>query len=305
MGSSHSSNNQHKETDNNNIDDNSANNKYKDPDGGELPVEYFYEYRDRNRSNLDRTILLDIFSEEFGSMRHQVKANTTIKEVKEIINQYIPLGPQNFFLEINKSRNYDDKKIVNDCLFDECDVVMITIHDLSPKFTMIFDITDIKDDFKELQINTLEFRPYNRLIQAYKKVSKKLNISSFRYNLRFNGELIPFANNDQLQQHFIDLNLTNGSSALKIENLNPPPPPESGFEITIHFYGKKENFKASRKNIVDDLTFTDILSSSNKKDLYFVLMPKGKVLDKNETFEEQGVLHNSVINAIIKLRNGK
>ena len=198
MGHSHSSDSTNKSdnSDNKNGDDNNDNQI--DYDGDELPVEYFYEYRERDRDNLDRTILLEISSKSFDNIRHQVRASTTLKEVKIIISRDIPLDPNNFILEVNKTTNYDDSKIVNNYLFGKCDVVMITIHDTSPKFQINFDTTDIKDQFTTIQNNTLQFRLYDRLKRAYQNVTRILNVSSYRYNLKFNETVIPFTDENQL-----------------------------------------------------------------------------------------------------------
>lgn len=301
MGNSHSSNRPRYF----NNEENNNRNDINDPDGGELPVEYFYEYRERDRDNLDRTILLEIHCESFGNIRHQVKATTTLKEVKEIINKDIPLDSGNFILEVDKRKNYDDQKTVNDFLFENCDVVMITIHDISPKFKIEFDTTDIKDQINTLQSDSLEFRPFDKLKKVYKKVSNILNISTYRYTLKFNETAIPFTDESQLDKNFIDLNLTDGSASIKIENLHLPPKNENDFIVTIRFYGKKEKFNASRNNIVDDVIFIDILSLADKDRLYFVVQGKGCVLKRDKTFREQGITSDCTIDAIIKLHDKK
>ena len=72
---------------------------------------------------------------------------------------------------------------------------------------MKFDFTTVKDSFTNIQNDQIEFKPYDRLNKAYQKVSSILNISSYRYKLKFNGKLIPFTDKGELLKHFIDLNL--------------------------------------------------------------------------------------------------
>lgn len=301
MGNSHSSNNK-KESNNNLSDYNNNDNNRSDPDGGELPAEYFYEYRERDRNNLNRTILLEISSESFGNIRHQVPASTTLQKVKEIINDEIQLNFENFILEINKTTNYDKNKIVNDYLYKGYDVVLITIHDTSPKFEIKFDTSDIKNDFPNLQKSVLKLRQYDRIKEAYKKVTKLLNISPFRYTLKFNDTVIPFSEEKQLENHMIDINFIDDNNTIKIENLSMPPSPDEGFHITVRFYGEKRKINASRKNIVDDVTFIDIFNDVDKERLYYVLKGKG-TLRRDKTLGEQGVANESTIDAIIKLNN--
>lgn len=168
---------------------------------------------------------------------------------------------------------------------------------------MKFDFTTVKDSFTNIQNDQIEFKPYDRLNKAYQKVSSILNISSYRYKLKFNGKLIPFTDEDELEKHFIDLNLTDGSAVLKIEDLIIPPQPEDGFEVFIRHCGKRAIFKASKKNIIDDITFSDILSHVKKEDLYFVF-PNGRVVYRYDTFEEAGIQPGHSITAIRKLRGG-